>query len=66
MTVLHAIGQLKPLELTLVIMNLVLVTEVWHELDLNSGMRSTNIERYVGADLETDRVLSNCIVEGYR
>jgi hypothetical protein len=61
---LDAIGRLKPLEISLFIMNMALVAEVWHELDAASAMRSTNIERYVQADLVTDSVLAGCLVEG--
>jgi hypothetical protein len=61
-----AIGGLKPLELSLVFMNLILVALVWAQLSGVTNARSVNIERYVAADLEIDRVLSNCIVEGYR
>jgi hypothetical protein len=57
---------LKPLELSLVLMNLILVALVFYQLSLATNARSLNIERYVLADLEIDGVLSNCIVEGYR
>jgi hypothetical protein len=57
---------LKPLEISLVFMNLILVALLWNQFSLVVSLRSVNFERYVLADLEIDRVLSNCIVEGYR
>jgi hypothetical protein len=57
---------LKPLELSLMFMNLILVALLWYQLDTVTNARSVNIERYVLADLEIDTVLSNCIVEGFR
>jgi hypothetical protein len=57
---------LKPLEISLVFMNFILVALLWNQFSLAVNLRSINFERYVAADLEIDRVLSNCIVEGYR
>jgi hypothetical protein len=62
----EAIGRIRPLELSLVLMNLFLVALLWSQLAGVTNARSLNIERYVAADLEIDMVLSNCIVEGYR
>jgi hypothetical protein len=59
-----AVGRLRPLEMSLVFMNLLFLALVWYQLQLATNARSVNIERYVAADLEIDRVLSNCIVEG--
>jgi hypothetical protein len=55
---------LKPLEISLVLMNLILVALLWNQFSLVVSLRSVNFERYVLADLEIDRVLANCIVEG--
>jgi hypothetical protein len=61
-----AVGRLRPLEISLVFMNLLLMALVWYQFATVTGARSVNIERYVAADLIIDGVLSNCIVEGYR
>jgi hypothetical protein len=70
MTILRGIaaafGAIRPLEISLVILNLCLMALMWHQLALATNARSVNLERYVYADLITDQVLSNCIVEGYR
>jgi hypothetical protein len=59
-----AIGGIKPLEVSLVFMNFILVALLWVQLAGVTNARSVNIERYVHADLEIDTVLSNCLVEG--
>lgn len=59
---LDALVRLKPLEITLFVMNLALVAEVWHEFDAAARMRSENIARYVLADIATDTVLAGCVV----
>jgi hypothetical protein len=70
MTILHAIavaiGRMRPLEISLVVLNLCLIALLWNLFISVTDARSVNLERYVDADLVTDQVLSNCIVEGYR
>jgi hypothetical protein len=61
-----AIGRIRPLEMSLVILNLCLIALLWNLFVSVTNARSDNLERYVYADLITDQVLSNCIVEGYR
>jgi hypothetical protein len=61
-----AVGRLRPLEISLVILNLCLLALIFSMLSAVTNARSLNIGRYVEADLITDQVLSNCIVEGYR
>jgi hypothetical protein len=61
-----AIGRTRPLEMSLVILNLCLIALMWNQFALTTNARSLNFGRYVAADLITDEVLSNCIVEGYR
>jgi hypothetical protein len=64
-TIINAFIYLKPLEITLFIMNLALVVEVWHEIDQVSFQRSENIKHYVMADIATDNVLALCLVRGH-
>jgi hypothetical protein len=52
--------------MSLVILNLCLIALMWNLFNNTTNARSFNMERYVHADLITDQVLSNCIVEGYR
>ena len=59
----YVLGSLKPVEVSLVIMNLVLVAEVWHELDLASATRSVHIARIVMADIAADQALALCVIE---
>jgi hypothetical protein len=70
MTVLGSIGRafgsIRPLELSLVVMNCVLVALLWNQFHLVVNLRSVNFERYVAADLEIDKVLANCIAEDRR
>jgi hypothetical protein len=61
-----AIGRIRPLEMSLVILNLCLIALLWNLFLSVTNARSDNLERYVYADLVTDQVLANCIVEGYR
>jgi hypothetical protein len=55
---------LKPLEISLVFMNFILVALLWNQFSLAVNLRSINFERYIAADLVIDEVLSHCIVEG--
>jgi hypothetical protein len=61
-----ALGAIRPLEMSLVALNLCLIALMWNLFVSVTNARSINLERYVAADLVTDQVLSNCIVEGYR
>jgi hypothetical protein len=63
---LRIIGSIKPLELSLVVMNFILVALLWNQFYLVVTLRSVNFERYVTADLVIDEVLSHCLVEGHR
>jgi hypothetical protein len=54
--------RIKPMELSLVFMNFVLVAEVAHQIFLASETRSTNIARFVKADKEANALLADCFV----
>jgi hypothetical protein len=70
MTIFHgmaiAIGRIRPLEMSLVILNLCLLALIFSMLSAVTDARSLNIGRYVEADLIIDEVLSRCLVESYR
>jgi regulatory protein YycH of two-component signal transduction system YycFG len=50
------------LELSLVVMNLVLLYLIWQMTAATGQMRSENIEHYVSSSREIDAMLSNCLV----
>jgi hypothetical protein len=61
-----AIGRTRPLEMSLVILNLCLIVLMWNLFNNTTNARSLNMERYVTADLIIDEVLSKCILENFR
>ena len=60
--IVWAFGRIKPLEMSLVFMNLFLVVMSWNMLNVSANVRSENIEQYVAGDLANDLVLAKCII----
>ena len=60
--VVEAIKNTKPMELSLVVMNLLLVYIMWDQFAVTGELRSVKLLKFVQADYELNVLLATCIL----